>query len=401
MLKKLSIVLFLFVSISTVIPLKGNDVISWVPPYGIAKCYTNLTDSSQTFWVKDALTHLGLQFWVPGDNGKIEYVSKYKYTYLGDMSNDIKKFVDWGKANDVKMLLCLFNTNAGDFDWAIAQKAFLTHPDSTIKNIMTQVDLHNLDGVDIDFEGVGSYDSDKNAYASFLSKLNTALKAKGKYLSCDIFPTPCFNYPNPSWEAAIAPFVDNINVMGYTDLYEASTTTYGWCAVSSETGKTVFKYSYVADYATGNQGISSDKISFGVPGWVATWGGQGIQEHIYDMKNAATNAGIAIWDLQLSGNGQWKEEKTWELLAQFKSSTLSVQKTKKVVDLMQMINSSEYRVLANDVQIELLDVKGNLVKIWRGNKGEIMILPALSSGIYLLKGSTKTHLQVIKYLSAR
>src|SRR6058998_3241089 len=45
-----------------------RPVMTWVPPYAVSQCKARLTESFGGRGMKDALTHLGLQFWKPTKN---------------------------------------------------------------------------------------------------------------------------------------------------------------------------------------------------------------------------------------------------------------------------------------------------------------------------------------------
>ena len=55
-----------------------DRVMSWVPPYAIEECRKNLDESFGGVGVKNGLTHLGLQFWVPTEEGGIKFVDRFK-----------------------------------------------------------------------------------------------------------------------------------------------------------------------------------------------------------------------------------------------------------------------------------------------------------------------------------
>ena len=172
--------LLLFVGLLSLQTFAQRRVMTWIPPYGINACYNNLTKVENDTWIKDGVTNIGLQFWVPGDEGEVVYVSDYQYKNLGNLDGEVEKIVTWGKTNDVKIMLCLYNVRTGDFDWSIARKAFLHHPEATVENILAIVEKFDLDGVDIDFENgqAGSRDGeDQKALSSFLLFLQARLTA--------------------------------------------------------------------------------------------------------------------------------------------------------------------------------------------------------------------------------
>src|SRR5690348_8346820 len=51
-----------------------RPVTIWVPPYAVAKSKAQLTASFENVGMKDAITHLALQFWIPTTQGTVEQV---------------------------------------------------------------------------------------------------------------------------------------------------------------------------------------------------------------------------------------------------------------------------------------------------------------------------------------
>ncbi|MBC7485991.1 MAG: hypothetical protein H7282_04495 [Cytophagaceae bacterium] len=58
-----TLLLFLSLSLSSF----GQQVMTWIPVYGIGNCKTMMNDATKFHWIKNGITHIGLQFWVPGD----------------------------------------------------------------------------------------------------------------------------------------------------------------------------------------------------------------------------------------------------------------------------------------------------------------------------------------------
>ncbi len=281
------------------------EVISWVPPYGIAACQAAVQANFGTCNVADGLTRLGLQFWTPNTNGTIKYANHEAYT---PTDADVQWWKTWAAANNVEVLLCIYN-NTGSWDWPLAVSAFANNRTTFINALIAEMDRLGLDGIDLDLEGVGSFDSDRAAFNLFVQELSVELKARGKILTIDTFHY-IWNAPNQSWWSDWVGVVDNIHTMGYTDLYEAATTAYGPFSFQQNTG-------IAAGYA-------GNVVSMGLPSWVASWGtssGRGttaqahIQEIRYDIQEPT---GIAIWDLQLQG---WQNSDLWCEIAGLKNET--------------------------------------------------------------------------------
>jgi hypothetical protein len=391
----------------------GRNVMTWVPVYGITGAKNILNNATYSEWIKNGVSHIGLQLWVPGDNGAVSFVTDYQFTYLApSISQDVQDIVTWGNANNVKVMLCLYNVRTSDFDWTYAQQVINDYPQETSDNIVAIVNTYNLDGVDIDFEGIGDYSADKAAYASFLNILGTALHEDGKELSADMFSTPCYNAPNTSWESSIAPYVDFMNVMGYNDTYENNNTYFSYCPQTpSEANSYPFRYSYIENFLTTTQAVSSSKLNYGIPSWVDTWGGKCVQANILDIMNVSTSGGIAIWDLKIS-SGFWSNAATWDLIKMFKEDNTASEINAQITICE---NSSTAVATANNVSLIYYDnanqmlhlsgmegdlyfysLIGVLEKAYHVAAGENISLSNLKNNVYIIKFKTSTGLHTEK-----
>ncbi len=379
---------------------------TWIPAYGTSTCKALMNDATKSQWIKKGVTHIGLQFWVPGDKGSVVFVTDYQFTYkAATIGQDVKDFVAWGKANNIKVMMCLYNVRTDNFDWNLTRQVINTYPYNTVGSIMKIVEHYELDGVDIDFEGTGDYNSDKSAFVSFLDTLGSALHQSGKELSVDMFSTPCYNAPNPSWESAMAPHVDFMNIMGYNDTYEDNNTVFQYCPQTpSEANNYVFRYSYIENYLTVKQEVASSKLCYGLPSWVDEWGGQCVHSHILDIADISLAGGIAIWDLQLGGGGFWTDPQSWDLIRMFRLDSTAAQmrshiqacgETTSIDDLIekthhiyydsdnQLINLSG---LSGD--LFLYSATGVLERSWYVQAGENVSLTDMSNSFYIAKFQT-------------
>jgi PKD repeat protein len=286
---------------------EGNVIMSWVAPYNIAACKAIAQADFGSCDAKDGLTRVGLQFWVPNTNGTI------KYSYNGGIATDadVAWWTSWGQANGIKILLTVYN-NDGSWNWDLARSAFATNRTTLVNALIAEVDRLNLDGVDIDFEGIGSLDSDRASFNLFIRELSSGLKLRGKLLTIDSFPY-IWNAPNINWWSDWVGYIDNIHSMGYDELYEG--------------GSDWHKYSVQQNYGI-NAGFNSKTVLMGMPAWStssSSWGvssGRGtsaqahVQEVRYDLPGGST--GIAIWDMQLLG---WQNSDLWCEIVGLKGAT--------------------------------------------------------------------------------
>ncbi|MFC1924085.1 metallophosphoesterase [Chloroflexota bacterium] len=291
---------------SYALPTEGSiEIMTWVPPYSIQQCQDMVQADFGEYDARDGLTRIGLQFWVPSANGTVKYADHEWYT---PNDADVAWWQNWCSVNNIECLLCVYNNN-GSWDWDLARSAFATNRTTFVNALISEMDRLNLDGIDIDLEGIGSYEGDRGAFDQFIHDLWVELDSRGKILTIDTF---CYiwNAPNQNWWSDWVGEVDNIHSMGYADLYEGGTTWH--------------KYSYQqnAGYAAGYAGY---EVLMGFPAWLSNWGassGRGtsalahVQEVRYDL---AEPTGIAIWDLQLSASA-WQESDLWSEIAALKSA---------------------------------------------------------------------------------
>lgn len=101
-----------------------------------------------------------------------------------------------------------------------------------------------------------------------LQKINLAQKSFIEELLLKIaWPEWC-NYTASSTHA------DFMNLIGYNDTYEDNTTLFSYCPMTpSETNSRPFKYSYIQNFLTVKQNVSSSQHNYGLTSWDDEWGG--------------------------------------------------------------------------------------------------------------------------------
>jgi hypothetical protein len=398
----------------------GKNVMSWIPIYGIAQSKVYMNDETKTKWLKDGLTHIGLQFWVPGDSGKVEFLTKHQFAWeAGTIDQNTKDYVAWGKTNNVKIMLCLHNVRENDFDWNYTKLIIDSFPNETVASLVALVESYGLAGVDLDLEGFGDYGSDKAAFINFTDTLGKALHNIGKELSLELVSTPCYNFPNPSWESDLSPHVDFMNLMGYADTYEKDSTLFGWCPVTpTEANSYPFQYSYIENFATVTEGIPSSQLNYGISGMDSEWGGDCVHKHLIDVANISSGGGIAIWDLRLTGQGLWLEESTWEMIEMFKNDSTGNAMAKVADACHDLVTSSVFET-SNDSPVTydgvnqivnfsnsngiaaFYSVSGSLLAEHNINGDQSISITGLSNGIVILKYQTNKGLFAEKLILSR
>jgi len=301
------------------------DVTTWVPPYQLAQSRQSLQHRTGDIDAGQWITRLGLQFWIPSEDGTLQFARRGEP--LG--ADDVRWFVDWGRQHGVKVLLTVYNFRNDHWDWALARSAFRDHQQALVTNLVAEVERHGLDGVDLDLEGNGALDADRADFARFVGLLSATLKSRGKQLTIDSFHSPCFNAPNMAWWEDWKDQVDAIHSMGYGDLYEGSTETFtpeggGLCV----DGAALFRYSWQADWGV-QHGVPAAKVLMGIPGGDYAWGKGAARKILPEQLRsvAAVGAGIAIWDVNgivgTRKDARWGSKEAWQALVAFRTGVAS------------------------------------------------------------------------------
>jgi GH18 family chitinase len=261
--------------------------ITWVSRYWVDDAKSSLSGG---FGMAEGLSYLALQFWVTdGGTARLSEVSE----------ENVNWFRDWGKQNNVKVLLCLHNDIGGSWNWGEGVRSFKDNKDAFVQSIVSQVQSRNLDGVDVDIEGViESTADDQASYLAFMQALSAALKPMGKTLTLASFHGP-WNAPNWNWWDNLFPVVDGITSMGY-----------------EQSGMDTDYQDLVNHAAT-----APEKLMIGVPSYHGSWpegaGNHSASEHLSWIQTNS-KAGVAIWEAGLR-SAEWKQPGLWQQLKAIKS----------------------------------------------------------------------------------
>jgi len=262
---------------------------TWVPRYAVEKCNERLMESYGGAGMSNALTHVGLQFWTPTKNGGLNRTGK------GETTSDaaIKRIRDWGQTNGVRILLCVYQIG----DWELARSAFRDNRDRFIESLLAEVNRLKLDGVDIDFEGRGRLNEDKDAFVTFIRELAGQLHRDNRHLTVDSY-SYIWNAPNQTWWPALLPHVDGLTTMGYDRIGSKDTN---WCG-------------YAAQKAAA--GTYSRKLMIGLPTHKGEWREGTLADHLQWLV-ADGEVGVAFWDAQLR-NEEWRKPAVWKSLGKIR-----------------------------------------------------------------------------------
>lgn len=277
-------------------------VMTWVAPYAVDKSKARLGESFDGVGMKDALTDLGLQFWQPSSDGKsVERVQRG-----GDTSDAaVAELRDWGRAHGVRVLLCVYNynTTTESWDWPWARAAFAEHPQEFASSLIAEVERLQLDGIDLDLEGQGSLDGDKEAYLRFVRDLSARLRARNKRLTIDTFAY-VWHAPNQSWWRDLFPLVDGINSMGYEEI-----------GAGAGAGNEAWRSFSAQEVASGSD---VGKLMLGMPGYKDEWQGKPALAQLRWLRDHG-RAGLSVWDSQLDGS-TWRTREAWQTVREIRGA---------------------------------------------------------------------------------
>ncbi len=260
-------------------------VITWVPPYHVTEAKEQLAAIFDDTSMADGLSFLALQFWLTdGPSARLHQVSEADVTW----------FHDWARQHGVKIFLCVHNNN-GDWNWSEAVRAFKDNREAFAKDLVSQVASRDLDGVDLDLEGIVDASADEQqAYGQLVRTLASALHPTGKFLTMDSFHGK-WNAPNWNWWPELLPLVDGITSMGY-----------------EQSGMGV-DYQELVDHAA----VAPQKLMIGVPSYQGSWLNHSVTEQLGWLVQQG-QVGTAIWDASLSAP-EWRQKGVWEQLEVIKS----------------------------------------------------------------------------------
>lgn len=263
-----------------------HPITIWIPPYAVGKCRDQLAARPE---IGKALTHLAMQFWVPTVSGGVELVKKNE---AGDAV--VAEMRDWAHARGIRAMLCVYNAGSGKWDWPLARGAFAEHRAAFVKSLVAEMERHHLDGIDIDLEGDGNLEADREPFVAFITSLSKELHARNKHLTVDVFPHK-WNAPNQTWWAELFPHVDALASMGYEHIGSTATEWRAYAAQRQAAGK------------------HARKLQIGVPSSNDSWQNNTAMEQLKWVRKDGT-MGIAIWDAQLRA-AAWKTPEIWQFIA--------------------------------------------------------------------------------------
>lgn len=275
-------------------------VMTWVAPYAVTTSKERLAESFGGVGMKDGLTDLALQFWEPSADGK----SVARAQRGGDTSDAaIAELRDWGRAHGVRVLLCVYNyrKTTESWDWPWARAAFADHPREFAASLIAEMERLELDGIDLDLEGQGSLDGDKETYLRFVRDLSARLRERNKRLTIDTFAY-VWHAPNQSWWRELFPLVDGINSMGYEEI-----------GAGAGSGNEAWRSFSAQEVASGSD---VGKLLLGMPAYKDEWQGKPALAQLRWLRDHG-RAGLSVWDSQLDSSA-WRTREAWQTVSEIR-----------------------------------------------------------------------------------
>jgi hypothetical protein len=276
-------------------------VMTWVAPYAVAASKARLNESFEGVGMKDGLSDLALQFWEPSADGStVQRVQRG-----GDTSDAaVTELRDWGHAHGVRVSLCVYNYNTAKeaWDWPWAVSAFAAHPEQFATSLLDEMERLGLDGIDLDLEGNGALEGDRETYLKFVQQLSPRLRAKGKRLTLDSFAY-VWNAPNQNWWKPLFPLVDGINSMGYEEI-----------GAGAGAGDDAWRSFAFQEDASGSD---VGKLMLGMPANKDEWRGKTALEHLRWLRDRG-HAGMSLWDSQLDAPA-WRTHDAWSTVTEIRN----------------------------------------------------------------------------------
>lgn len=218
------------------------------------------------------------------------YMSKYDSSEVSqNIGTKGVEYVNWAHNNKYEVWPLFTNSNMSDTSKMLAD--YKTR-EKVINQLVTYIKQYNLDGINVDFEGM--YETDKDNFSRFLIELRPRLNEIGAVLSVDV------TAPDgaPEWSMCydrytIGKVADYIVFMAY-DQYGASSTSAGTTAGLNWVEANISKF-------LGQEGVKEEKIILGIPFYTRVWkesNGKVTSDvvNIGNVDNVIPNGVIKTWD---------------------------------------------------------------------------------------------------------
>lgn len=186
---------------------------AWMPPWYFNESFQSLKE------------HVGIidtvnpVFYSVNSNGSLSSRKPNQET--------VKQFLNFCRENDIRVIPTIGSFSFSTMDSVLSSKQSV---DTHVKNIISELDKYNFDGIDIDYERIRT--SRKDNYEYFLGQLSLELDKRNKVLSVAIFPQwgDNINYSTHKDTVSVqdlsllSDFVDEVRIMTYDYTLQSSST---------------------------------------------------------------------------------------------------------------------------------------------------------------------------------
>ncbi len=292
-----------------------------------------LMDSTGEFYAANTLTQLGLLWWIPevlisGTDtvvtGDVVFDTmateelEGAVDFTGDPtvdSADVAWYVEWGNKNNVLTSLTLGFAMLHDLEvsysenWELQKLAFHDNQEVFVNSILREVDKYDLDGLDIDLEGVTQY---RDEFREFVRIISDSMSVREKPLNIAVQYNNKWMAVNPDWWEDYVGLVNQILIMGYHNVYEGATEVEYPGIVADNRFTTLYNHGRSVGY-------DPVQLSFCLPAWLDHWGKGGRGTHFLDhleglRRDLDSTVSICLWDSELYGDG-WNSPLMWQTLS--------------------------------------------------------------------------------------
>ena len=171
--------------------------------------------------------------------------------------------------------------------------------DLFIARLIAYSKIYDLDGINVDFEGLN--EADRDAFTRFMAKLSQALRQEGLVVSVDVFIPANTKSSRSHDRAALARYVDYVMLMAYDEHWRTAKTS-GSVASMPWVTKAVER--------SLAEGVPASKLVLGVPFYMRRWeetpAGDGVRVKSYTLtmaeaENLSQKTGAAMKWLEAAG----------------------------------------------------------------------------------------------------
>lgn len=221
------------------------------------------------------------------------YMTKYSTTNVYEnVGNEGIAYVNWAHGNGYQVWPMFTNSNMSETSKMLSDYKLR---ETVINQIINYIKQYNLDGINIDFEGM--YETDKDNFSRLLIEIRPRLNEVGAVLSVDV------TAPDgaPEWSLCydrytIGKVADYVMFMAY-DQYGVSATKAGTTAGHNWVEANVKKF-------LGQEEVKAEKIILGIPFYTRVWkesNGNVTSNvvNIGNVNNVIPSNAIKTWDEDL------------------------------------------------------------------------------------------------------